>query len=104
MNKSILVVVIMLVFVTGNAHVTLTDGLVAYYPFNGNAQNQGGLAPDGQVYSAVLTHDRFGNPDSAYLFDGIDDYIEVPNTNGVFDLTASWSISAWIKPLTGAIL
>ena len=46
-----------------------TDGLVAYYPFNGDASEVLGLE-DGKVVGATLTADRFGNPDRAYYFDG----------------------------------
>lgn len=55
----------------------LSDGLVAYFPFNGNANDTSGNGHDGTVFGATLTEDRFGNPDSAYNFDG-DDYIDIP--------------------------
>ena len=38
----------------------LTDGLVAYYPFNGNANDESGYGNHGTVTGAVLTTDRFG--------------------------------------------
>jgi hypothetical protein len=59
---------------TAFAAVT-TDGLVAYYSFDGNANDQSGNGHDGSVNGATLTTDRFGTPNSAYSFDGIDDYI-----------------------------
>ena len=57
-----------------------------------------GNANHGTALGPILSPDRFGNADSAYMFDGVDDYIEVPNTNGVFNLTASWTLAAWVKP------
>jgi len=51
--------------------------LVAYYPFNGNANDESGNGHNGIVFDATLTNDRNGNPDSAYLFDGINDYIDI---------------------------
>ena len=33
----------------------------------------------GTVHGATLTTDRFGNPNSAYSFNGSTDYIEIPN-------------------------
>jgi len=57
-----------------------TIGLVAYYPFNGNANDMSGNANNGTVHGATLTTDRFGNPNSAYSFDGLSNYIEVPHT------------------------
>ena len=52
-----------------------TDGLVGYWPFNGNANDESGNGITGTVYGASLTIDRFGNDNSAYSFDG-DDWIE----------------------------
>ena len=47
-----------------------TDGLVAYYPFNGNANDESGNGNDGVNTGAVLTIDRHGNSDSAFYFSG----------------------------------
>ena len=49
----------------------LNAGLVAYYPFNGNAQDMSGNGNHGTVRGAMLTTDRFGNTQSAYSFDGV---------------------------------
>ena len=54
------------------------NGLVAYYPFNGNANDESGNGNDGIVHGAALISDRFDNPNSAFNFDGINDYIELP--------------------------
>lgn len=75
----------------------VSDGLVAYYPFNGNANDESGNNNNGNVYGAGLTQDRFNTPSKAYLFDGIDDYILVPDSP-VLDLTNAVSISVWIRP------
>ena len=58
------------------ASADLNDGLIAYYPFNGNANDESGNGNDGTVNGATLTNDRFGNEDSAYSFDGnnVDQY------------------------------
>jgi len=53
----------------------LNKGLVAYYPFNGNAKDESGNGNDGNVKGAVLANDRHSRPDSAYSFDGKDDYL-----------------------------
>jgi hypothetical protein len=53
--------------------------LVAYYPFNGNANDESGFINNGNVSGATLVNDRFGDPISAYYFDGIDDFIQVAN-------------------------
>ena len=38
-----------------------TDGLVGYWPFNGNANDESGNGNNGTVNGATLTSDRFGN-------------------------------------------
>lgn len=50
-----------------------TDGLVGWWPFNGNANDESGNDNDGTVNGAILTPDRFGNSNSAYSFN--DSYI-----------------------------
>ena len=52
-----------------------TTDLVAYYPFNGNANDESGNGSNATVSGATLTRDRNGNTDSAYSFDGKDDGI-----------------------------
>ena len=42
---------------------------MAYYPFNGNANDESGNGNNGTVNGATLTTDRFGNVDEAYSFD-----------------------------------
>jgi len=75
---------------------TLNDGLAAFYPFNGNAQDESGHNLNGNVRGAILTEDRNNNAEKAYYFDGIDDYIQVENKQ-IINLTNSLSISVWAK-------
>ena len=44
------------------------DGLVAYYPFNGNANDASGNGNNGTVSGATLTSDKDGNTNKAYEF------------------------------------
>ena len=53
----------------------LKQGLVAYYPFNGNAKDESGNGYDGIVNGAALGRDRHGVADKAYELDGKDDHI-----------------------------
>ena len=55
-----------------------TNGLVAWYPFNGNANDESGSGNNGTVYGATLTTDRFGNSGKAYFFNTIPCYIDLP--------------------------
>lgn len=54
-----------------------TDGLIAYYPFSGNANDESWNNYSGSNYGATQTNDRFDNPNEAYSFDGLNDYIEI---------------------------
>ncbi len=68
--------------------------LLADFPFNGNANDESTNANNGTVFGATLTEDRFGNPNSAYLFDGVDDYIDFGNDPSL-DLKDGLSLSLW---------
>jgi hypothetical protein len=57
-----------------------TNGLVGWWPFNGNANDESGNNNNGTVNGATLTADRFGNLNKAYSFDGVDDHIEVAHS------------------------
>ncbi len=70
--------------------------LVAFYPFDGNANDESGNGHDGIVNGAILAEDRFGNPNSAYLFDGANDYITVASTPDL-EMTDEICITAWIN-------
>lgn len=74
----------------------LSTGLVAHYTFDGNADDQSGYGNDGVICGATLTPDRFGNPDSAYSFDGVNDYIRVPDRPQLDGMSAL-TLSVWIK-------
>ncbi len=71
-----------------------TNGLVAWYPFNGNAKDSSGNNYNGVVHGATLIKDRFGNLKSAYKFSGTQ-YIEVPFTDPF--VAQSHTISCWMK-------
>ena len=71
-----------------------TNGLVGYWPFNGNANDESGNGNNGTVNGATLTTDRFGSANSAYSFDGINDYI-IANGGDQF-ATTSRTVSYWI--------
>jgi len=72
---------------------TPTDGLVAYYPFNGNANDESGNSLNGVVSGAVLAPDRFGTADRAYFFNG-SARIDVPSFASV--QLSTLSFSCWV--------
>ena len=74
-----------------------TNGLVGYWPFNGNANDESGNGNNGTVNGATLTTDRFGVANKAYQF---------LNNNLVENITTNFSgvlgqnnrsISFWFK-------
>lgn len=76
---------------------TITNSLVAYYPFTGNAGDSSGLGNHGTEKNGVsLTTDRFGIANRAYQFDGNNDYIEVPDHSSL-DVTDSFTITLWMN-------
>jgi hypothetical protein len=75
-----------------------TNGLVGWWPFNGNANDESGNGNNGIVNGATLTTDRLGNANKAYSFDGINDYIRVSNFNPL--LNNSFTISLWVKVIS----
>jgi len=90
----ILVLSLLVLGLNGIGNASLSDGLVAYYPFNGNANDESGNGNNGTVYGATLTTDRFGNANSAYSFDGNNDYIDCGNGSTI-NISGSFSISSW---------
>jgi len=79
-----------------SSSVNINNGLVAYYPFNGNANDESGNGNNGTVYGATLTQDRFGNIDKAYYFNGINNFIEII-PNSLITSFGDFTLSAWIK-------
>jgi hypothetical protein len=80
-----------------NEIASFTDkGLVAYYPFDGNANDESGNGNNGTVHGATLTSDRCGNPAKAYLFNGTDSYIEIDHSASL-NFHQQMSISFWAK-------
>lgn len=97
MRKSIIAVAVLAIvsMFSINAMADMNDGLFAHYAFNGNA-NDSIKGNHGKVYNAKLTDDRNGNPNSAYRFDGSNDYIVIPNSAD-FDVDDGVSISFEMK-------
>ena len=72
-----------------------TTGLVAEYPFSGNANDTTGNGHDGITQNATLTTDRFGFTDAAYAFNGNASYIQIP-ASPQLDNT-NFSVCAWVN-------
>lgn len=73
----------------------LSKGLLAYYPFNGNANDESGFARNTSVFAAVPASDAHGNAASAYSFNGSSSYMSVAGVPAPADGQFTWS--AWIN-------
>ena len=79
------------------AQVNLDKGLQAYYPFNGNANDASGNNNNPVFNNATITADRFGKINSAYHFNGVYQYMRIPN-NPSLNFVNQISLSVWVKP------
>lgn len=85
-------------YISNISYMVNNVGLVAHFPFNGNANDVSGNNFNGNVIGATLTNDRFGIPNKAYFFNG-SSYIRVENFNANLIGNTSFSVSFWIKPV-----
>jgi hypothetical protein len=86
--------VLVVLLISANGWASLTDGLVAYYPFDGNADDVSSNGNHGSPSGATPTVDRFGNPNGAYGFDDYQDIIRIPHE--VLDGADDFTFSGWI--------
>ena len=100
MLKNYIKLIVVLVFATNVMAQNIPsympkEGLVGYWPFNGNANDESGNGNHGTVNGATLSSDRSGNVNSAYSFDGLDDFIST-SYSGILG-GAARSVSFWAK-------
>ena len=81
---------------------TMDPSLEAFYPFNGNANDESGNLFHGQLGDNVtnskfptLTTDRFGNANKAFSFDGTNDYIAL-NKYVTYNSISEITVCAWV--------
>lgn len=83
-----------------------TNGLVGWWPFNGNANDESGNGNNGTVTGATLTTDRFGVANGAYGFNGVnccgtpDPVQEIVVSNQILNLGQNFTISCWMSSST----
>ena len=73
-----------------------TDGLVGWWPFEGNADDLSGFANHGVPAGAWLTTDRFGQDSAAFFFDG-EGAVSISHSPSITP-TSAVTISCWFKP------
>jgi hypothetical protein len=102
MINSLLVVAVMMLFILLTPTKARSNwrfpesGLVAYYPFSGNASDASPNHNDPtSISNPVLKPDRLGSPGAAYEFNGISDYIMVPDVSSL--RVSSITLAVWVK-------
>jgi hypothetical protein len=83
----------------GQGNPSLTNGLAAYYPFNGNANDESGNGHSGTAIGVSLSNDRFGKPNSCYTFTGFNSpqsFIRITNSAAV-EFASDFTFSAWVN-------
>ncbi len=81
------------------SQINLSDGLLAHYPFSGNANDISGNSFNAVNFGATPTTDAKGNSNSAYEFNGTTSHILLPsNAKFNFAPTDSFTISCWLQP------
>ncbi len=72
-----------------------SNGLLGWWPFNNNANDESGNGYHGTNHGASITLDRFGNANAAYAFNGVSSYINIPYNPNL--TPTNYSVSAWVK-------
>ncbi len=75
---------------------SLDQGLVANYPFDDNANDASGNHNDGVVYGATLTTNIFGAANTAYAFNGDQEYILAADSPSL-EITNRLTVCTWIN-------
>ena len=77
----------------------LTNGIVAWYPFNGNSNDESGNGNEGTNNGAVLSQDRNGENNKAYYFsgNGCSTRIDVNVDTSSIEINNSFSFSVWYR-------
>lgn len=94
-KKRVLIVLVCFFSVLNSYSQIPKNGLVGFWPFNGNANDESGNGNNGIINGAILSKDRFGETEKAYQFDGKDDFIEVAHSNVLN--TMPMTVSFWLK-------
>ena len=83
-TKKVILALVLVFVAPCIARAGLNDGLVTFYPFDGDANEFSGQGNNPTYVGATLTQDRFGNPESTYSFGGrVGDFIQVPNSASI---------------------
>lgn len=74
----------------------IRDGLIGYFPFNGDIKNYYGTANNATALNPKFGIDRFNSPKGSINFNGIDDYLLISNIGNSFTRNEG-TIAFWCK-------
>jgi hypothetical protein len=90
--------VLSLLVTAGPVSADITTDLAGWWPFSGDAQDASGNGNHGTPNgSAVLVADRFGTPNSAFMFNGLDSRIDIPSSPSLESPSGSLTVAAWVR-------
>jgi|GEM_PF-5603526 len=96
MKRMVWIYLVFSMFMLGSAFADIESDLVSHYPLDGNGTDWGPHSAHAQTSGRPQSvSDRHGNPGSAFLFDGDDDYLFAGNAAS---FSGPFSIAVWIKP------
>jgi gliding motility-associated-like protein len=96
LRKYFLIIFIFLININFTfCQVNLKSGLIACFPFNGNANDVSGNNHKAIVNGATLSFDRMGNKNSSYFFNGVSNFIELEVSKLKNE---TYSFVMWVKP------
>jgi hypothetical protein len=96
LKNAVVVAVFTTSVIATHAQTWLTNGLVAYYPLNGNANDVSGNGINGVLYNVTPTTDRFGQPAAALNFNSTNSYIDF-GAPASLQFTGDFSVTAWMQ-------
>jgi len=96
MKKIYLIAALFLSIYNLNAQINADTSFIAFFPFNGNANDESGNLNHGTAYEALLTADRFDKDSSAFEFNGYSSYITIPDSPGLQSPVNELTQVAWI--------
>ena len=78
------------------SQVSLTNGLVAYFPLDGDADDASGHGINGTLYNVAPATNRYGDPDRALAFFGTNSYVDFGAPTSL-QFIGNFTVSAWVK-------
>ena len=105
MKRPAVLVIIFNLFFIGSIYAQVpsyvpTNGLVGWWPLNGNANDESGNGHNGTINGGItLTSDRFGNSNNAYYFNGnTSGFIDILDHNDLSFTNNQFTFAFWMFP------